>query len=147
MKGKLILFAFIFLGAFIIFFSTTKNKSRFTTILIDNVPLRVETVSTPSGMERGLMYRRSLPENQGMLFVFDGPSYCSFWMKNTYVPLSIAFISEDSIITQIEDMFPLDTLDFHISKELSKYAVEVNKDWFRRHKVKVGDRIRGIPFQ
>lgn len=122
------------------------KKKRLMVIRFEKVPLKVEVVSTPSEMQRGLMYRKELSRNQGMLFVFKEPSYCSFWMKNTYIPLSIAFISEDKRVTQIEDMVPLDTVSFHVSKRLSKYAVEVNKGWFRRHKVRVGDRVWGIVY-
>jgi uncharacterized protein len=90
------------------------------------------------------MYRKEMPENKGMLFVFDGLDYHSFWMKNTYIPLSIAFITEGKKIIQIEDMAPLDTISFHTSIIPVKYAVEVNEGWFRRHNVKVGDRVKGI---
>lgn len=147
MKFKLkTIFGIAIMGSIIICLSVGMKKSHLVTIRFDKVPLKVEAVSSPSDMERGLMYRKKLPENQGMLFVFKEPDYCSFWMKNTYIPLSIAFISENRIVTQIEDMVPFDTVNFHISKKLSKYAVEANKGWFRRHKVKVGERVWGIPF-
>jgi len=92
------------------------------------------------------MYRKKLPENQGMLFVFDKPASHCFWMKNTYIPLSIAFISIDKKIIQIDSMFPLDTLNIRISRKPSKYAIEVNQGWFKRHKIKTEDKIRGISF-
>ncbi|MDD2889415.1 MAG: DUF192 domain-containing protein [bacterium] len=113
-------------------------------IKVGNSGLQVEIVNTPATMARGLMYRKKMQENKGMLFVFKEPDYHSFWMKNTYIPLSIAFITENKKIVQIEDMAPLDTVSFHMSIIPVKYAIEVNQGWFRRHNVKVGDRVKGI---
>ncbi|MDD5529384.1 MAG: DUF192 domain-containing protein [bacterium] len=137
MAGLLIVVAGLFWG-----FSF--KSTQFHKIKMGNAGLQVEIVNTPSTMARGLMYRKKLPENKGMLFVFDGLDYHSFWMKNTYIPLSIAFITEGKKIVQIEDMAPFDTINFHTSIIPVKYAIEVNQGWFRRHKVKVGDRVKGI---
>ncbi|MFA5031776.1 MAG: DUF192 domain-containing protein [bacterium] len=120
------------------------KNTQFHKIKMGNADLQVEIVNTPSTMARGLMYRKKMPENKGMLFVFKEPDYHSFWMKNTYIPLSIAFVTESKKIVQIEDMAPLDTVSFHISIIPVKYAIEVNQGWFRRHNVKVGDRVKGI---
>ncbi|OQA17057.1 MAG: hypothetical protein BWY64_02284 [bacterium ADurb.Bin363] len=110
------------------------------TIAVKNIPLIVEIADTPEKRQVGLMYRESLDENQGMLFIFPRPDMYSFWMKNTLIPLSIAFIEEDGIIKQIEDMEPgietSHTSDFHV-----KYALEVNKGWFNKNHIKTGDKV------
>jgi uncharacterized membrane protein (UPF0127 family) len=111
-----------------------------TTIHVGDARLRVEIEDTPAGRRRGLMYRKKLSRNQGMLFIFDEPDLHSFWMKNTYIPLSIAFVSEEMEIVQIDSMFPRDVLNHHFPRERVKYAIEVNQGWFHRHGVRVGDQ-------
>jgi len=98
-----------------IFLCVFYPRNHLTTLWIDTVPLQVEVVNTPSALQKGLMERKELPDNQGMLFVFEKIDYHAFWMKNTYVPLAIAFISSDGQIMQIDSMAPLDTLNLHIS--------------------------------
>ncbi|MBI4722057.1 MAG: DUF192 domain-containing protein, partial [Candidatus Stahlbacteria bacterium] len=92
-----------------------KNKG-LVTLRIGRNALIVEVKDTPEGLGRGLMYRKKLPENRGMLFIFEEPGIYPFWMKNTYIPLSIAFISVDDKIIQIDNMFPLDTVNLHFPK-------------------------------
>jgi len=105
--------------------------------------LTVEVASDPQQLERGLMYRRMLPENRGMLFVFDAPQILRFWMKNTYLPLSIAFIDADGVIINIADMKPK-TISVHSSSKPAKFALEVNQGWFRRNHVGPGLRIGNL---
>ena len=112
------------------------------TIWVSKTPLQVEIRDTPSGWRRGLMFRKNLPENQGMLFIFKNSDFHSFWMKNTYIPLSIAFISASKEIVQIDTLLPLDTLNLHFPEKPIKYAIEVNQGWFQHHKIKLGDRVR-----
>ena len=103
----------------------------------------VEIADTAEKRAAGLMFRENLAEDSGMLFVFKKPERISFWMYNTVVPLSIAFIDEKGIILQIEDMQPKDlTPVASINKAL--YALEVNKGWFEKNKIKEGDLIEGI---
>ena len=144
MNLKIVISAFVAVIIAASLFISSKKK-QLTTLWIDTVPLQVEVVSTPAELQKGLMYRKELPENQGMLFVFDGPGFHAFWMKNTYIPLAIAFISPEGQITQIDSMEPLDTLNTHNSRYRVKYAIEVNKDWFARHKINIGNGIRGLP--
>ncbi len=103
--------------------------------------LRVEVADDPYERSLGLMYRRELPEDRGMLFVFPYPQRLSFWMKNTYVPLSIAYIGSDWVIREIYDLEPLNERPV-VSKYAVQYALEVNRGWFKRHGVKVGDTVR-----
>lgn len=135
-------------GAFLIsmviwlsIFRRVKNERKITTILINDVPLEVEISDTPKLREKGLMYRRKLPEDHGMLFVFDITGIYPFWMKNTYIPLSIAFVSEKEVIVQIEDMKPRDISTTYTPKVPIRYAIEVNRGWFESHNIKVGDTV------
>ena len=93
---------------------------------------------------QGLMNRPSLPEQRGMLFVFDRPGVQCFWMRNTLIPLSIAFLREDGSIVNIEDMQPLKD-DSHCSKEPVRLALEVNQGWFEKRNIAPGMKVRGLP--
>lgn len=102
--------------------------------------LEVEIADTEELRSRGLMNRRHLDENTGMLFVFERETRPSFWMKNTSIPLSIAFISSDGTIRQIEDLQPhsLDTVE---SARTVRFALEVNRGWFAARNIRPGDRV------
>lgn len=89
------------------------------------------------------MNRRDLSPNEGMLFVFPRAAHYSMWMKNTMIPLSVAFIDPDGVIINIEDMTAL-SLDEHAAQKPAKYALEMNENWFYRHGVKAGDMVRGL---
>jgi uncharacterized protein len=109
------------------------------------VTLTAELADTESKKERGLMFRQSLPENSGMLFIFDPPAQATFWMKNTRIPLSIAFIDNQGRILEIRSMKPFDeTLIWSVSNAVAS-ALEVNEGWFDRHRIQMGTRIFGIP--
>jgi uncharacterized membrane protein (UPF0127 family) len=109
------------------------------------VRLTTELADTEPKKERGLMFRQSLPENSGMLFIFDPPAQAVFWMKNTRIPLSIAFIDNQGRILEIRSMKPFDeTLIWSVSNAVA-YALEVNEGWFDRHGIQMGTRIFGIP--
>jgi uncharacterized protein len=107
-------------------------------------PLRVEIAATDPEREKGLMFRRSLGANDGMLFIFEQPAYHSMWMKNTLIPLSVAFVDGEGVILNILDMEP-QTLDTHMSAGPSIYAIETNKGWFAQKKIKAGDKVTGLP--
>lgn len=113
------------------------------TIEIKGHKLTAEVAATDAARTTGLMYRRMLPENHGMLFVFPYASPQSFWMMNTYVPLSIAFIDESGAIINIADMKPL-TTDTHPSAKPAKYALEMNRGWFAKRGIMPGARVDGI---
>lgn len=104
--------------------------------------LWVEVVDRPETRQAGLMYRRSLPEDEGMLFVFEEPQILDFWMKNTHIPLDIAFISSDGSILNIEAMKPLDEGPRYRSRSPARYALEVNQGWFASKGIVPGQRIR-----
>ncbi len=106
--------------------------------------ISAELAGKPEEQARGLMYRRCLGENEGMLFVYDSPRMLSFWMKNTRIPLSIAFIERNGRIAHIERMEAYDSVTLHRSPQPVQYALEMNEGWFERNGVGVGD-IMKIP--
>lgn len=111
------------------------------TVYINGARLKVEIVDKPAERSLGLMYRKSLPKNRGMLFIYRRPKIMNFWMKNTYIPLSIAYIDKKGYIIAIYKMEPLDTEKDYRSPGPAIWALEVNQGWFERHGVSVGDRV------
>jgi uncharacterized protein len=107
----------------------------------DESDLFVEVVDTAEERQRGLMFRESMPENQGMLFVFEQEGQYSFYMRDTLLPLSIAFVEGEGDIIEIEDMQPL-TEDLHSPDEPYLYAIEANQGWFDRHGIGAGAGVR-----
>lgn len=105
--------------------------------------LTVEVASTDAARMQGLMYRRMLPESRGMLFVFRDVALHGMWMMNTYVPLSVAFLDEQGVIINIEDMEP-HTRTTHSAARPAKYALEVNRGWFAKRGIKPGMRVEGL---
>ena len=111
------------------------------TIRVDGIPVRVEIADSPEERRQGLMFRETLSADEGMLFVFEREQLLSFWMKDTPIPLSIAFVSRDGEIVAIQDMEPLDERTFHQSPRPALYALEMNRGWFGRHEVAAGDPV------
>ena len=114
---------------------------KFKKILVGKTPLRVEVVDTLEKQERGLMFRQSLPENEGMLFVYREPQELAFWMRNTFIPLDIVFVGADGIILNIHQARPLDESVLYRSAGAAKYVIETNQGWFSRHGIRPGDRV------
>jgi len=110
-------------------------------LYIKEKEILVEVAKTPEERAQGLMGRKHLGKDEGMLFIFDREDYHGFWMKNTYIPLSIAFIDREGRIIWITDMKPL-TLESHVPPRPILYALEMNKGWFSSHGINVGDRIK-----
>jgi len=110
---------------------------------IEGKELTVEVACDDLSRETGLMFRESLPESAGMIFVYDKAHKLSFWMRNTEVPLSIAFLDDTGKILQIEDMQPHDE-SRTVSMYQVRYALEVNQGWFERNGIGVGDTFTGF---
>lgn len=108
--------------------------------------IQAEMAATAQQRETGLMNRPSMPANAGMLFAFDGKAYHCFWMKNTLIPLSIAFLDDDGRIVSISDMAPM-TEESHCPSAPVRYALEMNKGWFAKKGLGEGQRISGEPFR
>lgn len=113
------------------------------TLTINGQKIVAEVATTPEERATGLMNRFSLASDHGMLFVFERPEPLGFWMKNTYIPLSIAFIDANGRILNIEDMAP-QTETTHWSRGLGLYALEMRKGWFAERGIRVGDRVEGL---
>lgn len=107
--------------------------------------IQAEVASTEQQRETGLMMRRSLPGNHGMLFVFERPQRVCMWMKDTLIPLSVAFIDSRGAIIGIADMKP-GSLDAHCSAANVPFALEMPQGWFASHGVPPGTVLRGVPF-
>jgi uncharacterized protein len=107
--------------------------------------IRAEVARTPLQTQTGMMFRREMASHEGMLFVFDGLSRRCFWMKNTLLPLSIAFIADDGRIVDLAEMQPLSEAS-HCSSEPVRYALEMNQGWFAKRGIKPGFKLKGPPF-
>jgi uncharacterized membrane protein (UPF0127 family) len=105
--------------------------------------IEAEVAATPESRQTGMMLRTSMPSHRGMLFVFPEPSKHCMWMRNTLVPLSVAFLDEKGQILNIEDMQPR-TEDNHCSAKPARYALEMNLGWFRTRGVGAGFAITGV---
>ena len=110
-------------------------------ISVEGHPLFVEIAATPTARTCGLSQRDSLPEDSGMLFVFPTSRLASFWMKDTRIPLSIAFLDDAGRIVGIQKMIPLNIEKRYRSNQPVRYALEVNQGWFNQNGIHVGDRI------
>lgn len=108
--------------------------------------IRAEVARTDQQMAVGLMHRAELPSNDGMLFAYESAATRCFWMKNTLIPLSIAFIGDDGTISSIADMEPK-TLDSHCSEQPVRFALEMNQGWFTKRGLKAGSKLTGAPFK
>ena len=102
-----------------------------------------------SGYEQrmtGLMFRKEMPQHEGMIFVFEQPAQQCFWMKNTLLPLTAAFVADDGTIVNMADMKP-QTLDSHCSSQPVRYVLEMNKGWFAKKGIKAGSKLGGPLFE
>ena len=106
----------------------------------------VQLARSPQEQEIGLMYRSTMPQNEGMLFVFPEAHQQCFWMKNTQIPLTAAFVAADGTIVNLEDMKP-QTTDSHCSAKPVPYVLEMNQGWFAKKGIKAGMRLSSEAFQ
>ncbi|OOC09103.1 hypothetical protein B1A74_12665 [Thioalkalivibrio halophilus] len=114
-----------------------------TALEIGGRTLTVEIAADDASRRQGLMFRDELAEDRGMLFVWDRADRRAMWMRNTLIPLDVAFIDGDGEITNVETMAP-ETTRMHWSAAPIEYALEVNAEWFARHGIEAGDRIPGL---
>ncbi len=113
---------------------------------LGNTAIDVEVADSPETRAKGLMGRKSLPDNQGMLFVFSRDQRLSFWMKNTEIPLSVAYISSDGTIREIHDLEPHNEIPVTSMRSL-RYALEMNQGAFSAAGVSPGDKVGGLPLK
>lgn len=105
-----------------------------------------QIAATPQQREIGLMFRQNMPQQEGMIFVFEQANQQCFWMKNTVLPLSAAFVEDDGTVVNVVDMKP-QTLDSHCSDKPVRYVLEMNIGWFAKKGIKAGARLQGSLFQ
>ena len=103
-----------------------------------------QLAATPEQRQTGLMFRKDMPRHEGMIFVFDQPAKQCFWMKNTLLPLTAAFVADDGVIVNLADMKP-QTTDSHCSTKPVRYVLEMNQGWFAKKGIKAGARLTGGP--
>jgi hypothetical protein len=105
--------------------------------------IRAEVAGDMGSRSRGLMFRKSLAPNAGMVFIFEDASLHCMWMKNTLIPLSVAFLDEGGTIINIEDMAP-QTEDTHCASKPARYALEMDRGWFASRGIKAGTKLGGM---
>jgi uncharacterized membrane protein (UPF0127 family) len=118
---------------------------RRTTLTAGIHQIDTQVAITPSQHATGLMYRKEMDSQEGMLFIFPSAGMQCFWMKNTQIPLTAAFLADDGMILNLADMRP-QTEDSHCPIKPVRYVLEVNKGWFAKRGIKPGMRISGPPF-
>ena len=106
--------------------------------------IKAEVASNEAEREQGLMFREKMGPNEGMVFLFGAPAGVCMWMKNTLIPLSVAFLDDKGKIINIEEMKE-QTTDSHCATKPATYALEMNKGWFRQKNIKPGMTIEGLP--
>ena len=129
---------------FISFFLASSSILAFQTLdtHINEIKLHVEVASTYEERLIGLMHRKNLSQNKGMLFIYESERIIRLWMKSTFIPLSVAFLNKEKKIINIEKMEPNQTKEIYSSKGLALYAVEVNQGWFETNKISIGDTFK-----
>jgi uncharacterized protein len=116
-----------------------------TTLLAGMFQISAQVAQTPEQREIGLMFRPTMPQAEGMLFIFEQPSKQCFWMKNTLLPLTAAFVADDGAIVNLVDMQP-QTTNSHCSDKPVRFVLEMNQGWFAKKGIKAGHKITGAPF-
>lgn len=104
-----------------------------------------QVAATPEQRQIGLMFRKEMPQQEGMIFVFEQATQQCFWMKNTLLPLTAAFVADDGTIVNLADMKP-QTTDAHCSAKPVRYVLEMNRGWFAKRGIKAGSKLSGPPF-
>jgi uncharacterized membrane protein (UPF0127 family) len=105
-----------------------------------------QVAQTEAQRQIGLMFRQEMPQHEGMLFVFEQPATQCFWMKNTLLPLTAAFVADDGTIVNLVDMKP-QTTDSHCSTKPVRFVLEMNQGWFAKKGLKAGSRLSGVAFK
>ena len=105
-----------------------------------------QVAASPEQRSTGLMFRKDMPQSEGMIFVFEKATVQCFWMKNTVLPLTAAFVADDGTIVNLADMKP-QTTESHCSAQPVRYVLEMNQGWFGKKGIKAGFKLDGKPFE
>jgi uncharacterized membrane protein (UPF0127 family) len=125
-------------------FSQQIQKFKSTSLTAGIYVIKAEVAADETERQQGLMFREKMAPNDGMVFIFDAPAAVCMWMKNTLLPLSVAFLDDEGKIINIEDMKP-QTSDTHCAAKQARYALEMNLGWFKQKNIKPGTIIAGLP--
>jgi uncharacterized protein len=143
----------LFLNLLMVLFSTAISAQDAPQTTLPRIKLQagmhqmdVQLAQTPEQRSIGLMFRAEMPMHEGMLFVFEQPSVQCFWMKNTLLPLTAAFVADDGTIVNLADMKP-QTTDSHCSAKPVRFVLEMNQGWFAKKGLKAGSRLSGVAFK
>ena len=142
--GRFLILPIIVLGACTLWSCRSRCEGWPYAVTLGDTCINVEVARTEAERNHGLMFRGELGENWGMLFVYDREEPLSFWMKNTKIPLSIAFIDRTLVVRDIQDMQPMSE-ETHTAKAPVMYALEVNRGWFAKHGVTAGTQVKFSP--
>ena len=139
-------FALLYVMAEAAFAQSPQTELPRTILSVGIHQIQAQVARTQEQHATGLMFRTEMPQQEGMLFEFNAPSQQCFWMKNTLIPLTAAFVADDGTIVNLEDMQPQTTLS-HCSKKPVRFVLEVNQGWFAKRGIKAGTKLRGPSFQ
>lgn len=136
---------FRYIAAFLLYAlaANASAESPLQPLKIGDAVLHVEVASDPQARQLGLMYRQSLPADQGMLFRFGQPGIQCLWMKNTFIPLTAAFLDEKGKVVDLIDLEP-ESLETRCAKSPAVYAIEANQGWFEKHQIRPGAIVDAI---
>ena len=152
MKKQFLLAAWLSLGLTLSFHCHAQTGPTYSvqpmakvTLHLGKASLTTEIAASPAQQERGLMYRAKLGDNDGMIFLLPKVTTATFWMKNTLIPLSVAFIDKNGVILEFHDMKPMSEIITRSDSDQVAYALETNLHWFALNGVKPGDKIEPPP--
>lgn len=115
------------------------------TLSVGNKTLATEVADTEEEREKGMMFRKEMPDGTAMLFVFDAPQKPAFWMRNTLIPLSVAYVNTLGMILEIHDLQPKDERPVSADFDSILYAIEVPQGWFSKNGILPGTMVKGLP--
>jgi uncharacterized membrane protein (UPF0127 family) len=116
-----------------------------TALSVGMYRIDAQVATTKEQHATGLMFRTEMPQQEGMLFVFEQATQQCFWMKNTLIPLSVAFVADDGTLVNLDEM-KAQTLNAHCSEKPVRYVLEMNAGWFSKKGIKPGNKLQGQPF-
>jgi hypothetical protein len=125
---------------------TPQTSLQRTRLSVGMHQIEAQIAATLEQRQIGLMHRKDMPQHEGMIFVFEQAAQQCFWMKNTLLPLTAAFVADDGTIVNLADMKP-QTLDAHCSTQPVRYVLEMNQGWFTKKGIKAGTQLQGSLFQ
>ena len=145
---KALILASAFIVINLVYDNAVSQDDTLQSLQIGDKIIQVEVPGTEEKVKHGLMYREDLPENQGMLFVFPSEEFLYFWMKDTYIPLSIGFFNAERELLEVQEMYPDNALvvtpkrRIYASSHPCKYALEMNRRWFLKNKIELGTKFK-----